>query len=315
MPFGTRIRHATVRRPRTDVRETTKRQGWAAGTAMSRWVCLRDWHSAGREAVCPRARPLATIERFRATRVFTAPTFYRQMAPLAARHDIGSLRSSVSAGEALPDATRQAWKQASGLEMVDGIGNTEMLHIFVGSVGAQVRRNAIGTAVPGYVVQALDDQMQPVPPGTPGKLAVKGPTGCKYLADERQAKAVCNGWNLLGDTVVIDEDGYVFYQGRSDDMIISAGYNIAGPEVEGALMQHPAVADCGVIGVPDGERGQIVKAFVILAAGYEPADVLVSQLQEHVKQTIAPYKYPRSIVLTDDLPRTESGKLRRIALR
>lgn len=157
--------------------------------------------------------------------------------------------------------------------------------------------------------------MQPVPPGMPGKLAVKGPTGCKYLADERQAKAVRNGWNLSGDTVVIDEDGYVFYQGRADDMIISAGYNIAGPEVEGALMQHPAVAECGVVGVPDGERGQIVKAFVILAAGYEPGDALVSQLQAHVKQTIAPYKYPRSIVFTDDLPRTESGKLRRFALR
>ncbi|WP_323073508.1 AMP-binding protein [Mycetohabitans endofungorum] len=258
---------------------------------------------------------LATIERFRATMVFTAPTFYRQMTALTARYDIGSLRSSVSAGEALPDATRQAWKQASGLEMIDGIGSTEMIHIFIGSAGAQVRRNAIGKAVPGYVVQALDGEMRPVPPGTPGKLAVKGPTGCKYLADERQAKAVCNGWNLSGDTVVIDEDGYVFYLGRADDMIISAGYNIAGPEFEGALMKHPAVAECAVIGVPDGERGQIVKAFVILAAGYEPSDALVSQLQEHVKQTIAPYKYPRSIVFTDDLPRTESGKLMRVALR
>jgi 2-aminobenzoate-CoA ligase len=258
---------------------------------------------------------LATIERFRATILFTAPTFYRQMAALAAQHDIASLTKSVSAGEALPDATRQAWKHASGLEMIDGIGGTEMIHIFIASAGADVRRNAIGKAVPGYVVQALDDDMRPVPAGMPGKLAVKGPTGCKYLSDERQLKFVRNGWNLPGDRVVIDEDGYVFYQARADDMIVSAGYNISGPEVEGALMQHDAVAECGVVGVPDDERGQVVKAFVVLTPGHVPSDALKGELQEHVKHTIAPYKYPRRIEFLDALPRTESGKLKRYALR
>lgn len=258
---------------------------------------------------------LATIERFRATIVFTAPTFYRQMAALAERHDIASLVKSVSAGEALPDATRQAWQRASGLEMIDGIGGTEMIHIFIASAGGEVRRNAIGRAVPGYVVQALDDEMRPVPPGTPGKLAVRGPTGCKYLADERQLAFVRDGWNLPGDTVVVDADGYVFYQARADDMIVSAGYNISGPEVEGALMLHDAVSECGVVGVPDDERGQIVKAFVVVVPGRAASDALKAELQEHVKRTIAPYKYPRRIEFVDALPRTESGKLKRYALR
>jgi 2-aminobenzoate-CoA ligase len=258
---------------------------------------------------------LQTVERFHATTMFTAPTFYRQMAPLVPRFDISSLKKTVSAGEALPDSTRHLWREASGIEMTDGIGGTEMIHIFISAAGADIRPHAIGRAVPGYVVQAVDDAMQPVPAGVIGKLAVRGPTGCRYLADERQKKFVRDGWNLPGDAVYLDEDGYVFYQARADDMIVSAGYNISGPEVESVLMQHDAVAECGVIGVPDETRGQVVKAFVVLNAGFSPDDQLVTQLQDFVKKTVAPYKYPRVIAFIDSLPRTETGKLKRFALR
>jgi len=258
---------------------------------------------------------LDIIQSARATIVFTAPTFYRQMAALAESYDVSSLRHTVSAGEALPDATRQLWKQATGIEMTDGIGSTEMIHIFISSAGDQVRRGAIGKVVPGYEVCIVDESMRSLPPGTVGRLAVRGPTGCKYLADERQANVVRNGWNLTGDSFLMDEDGYLYYQARTDDMIISAGYNIAGPEVEGALLQHEAVAECGVVGMPDEERGQVVAAFVVLRPGFEPGDELVKTLQEHVKQTIAPYKYPRVIRFVAALPRTETGKLKRFALR
>ena len=179
----------------------------------------------------------------------------------------------------------------------------------------QIRPHAIGRAVPGYIVQAVDDEMNPVAPRTIGKLAVRGPTGCRYLADQRQTNFVRDGWNLPGDSVYLDEDGYVFYQARADDMIVSAGYNISGPEVEGVLMQHDAVAECGVVGVPDETRGQIVKAFVVLNPGYAPDDTLVAQLQDFVKSSVAPYKYPRVISFLSSLPRTETGKLKRFALR
>ncbi len=258
---------------------------------------------------------LQTVERFHATIIFTAPTFYRQMAPLVAQHDVSSLQKTVSAGEALPDSTRRLWHDATGIDMIDGIGGTELIHIFISSQGSEIRPHAIGRAVPGYVVQAVDDAMQPVAPGTIGKLAVRGPTGCRYLADERQLKFVRDGWNLPGDSVYLDEDGYVFYQARADDMIVSAGYNISGPEVESVLLQHDAVAECGVVGVPDDTRGQIVKAFVVLNPGHTPDDKLVAQLQEFVKNTVAPYKYPRVIVFVDSLPRTETGKLKRFELR
>jgi 2-aminobenzoate-CoA ligase len=258
---------------------------------------------------------LQTVERFHATIMFTAPTFYRQMAPLVARHDMSSLKKTVSAGEALPDSTRRLWHDATGIDMIDGIGGTELIHIFISAQGEQIRPHAIGRAVPGYVVQAVDDAMQPVPPGTIGKLAVRGPTGCRYLADERQAKFVRDGWNLPGDSVYLDADGYVFYQARADDMIVSAGYNISGPEVESVLLQHDAVAECGVIGLPDETRGQIVKAFVVLNPGYAPDDKLVAQLQDFVKNSVAPYKYPRVITFVDALPRTETGKLKRFELR
>ncbi|WP_455283017.1 AMP-binding protein [Cupriavidus necator] len=258
---------------------------------------------------------LELIHDFRATIVFTAPTFYRQMAALAPRFDLSSLKKSVSAGEALPDATRQSWKAATGIEMTDGIGGTEMMHIFISSAGAEVKPGAIGRVVPGYVAQIVDDNMQPLPPGQVGKLAVQGPTGCRYLDDPRQANYVKAGWNLPGDTFVVDEDGYYFYQARSDDMIISAGYNIAGPEVESALMQHEAVAECGVVGAPDDGRGQVVMAYVVLREGVAADDATRTALQEYVKRQIAPYKYPRRIVFVPALPRTETGKLQRFRLR
>ncbi|WBY03778.1 AMP-binding protein [Ramlibacter tataouinensis] len=250
-----------------------------------------------------------------ATICYTAPTFYRQMAPFARQHGLPTLRQCVSAGEGLPDATRQLWKQATGIEMCDGIGATEMFHIFISSAGAEVRPGAIGKVVPGYQAKVVDDEGREVPRGTVGKLAVIGPTGCRYLDDARQTNYVQDGWNFPGDAFVQDADGYFFYQARADDMIITAGYNVGGPEVEDALLRHPAVAECGVIGKPDDERGMVVKAFCVLKPGHEPGPELVRALQDHVKATIAPYKYPREIEFLASLPRTETGKLQRFKLR
>ena len=258
---------------------------------------------------------LKLIQTHRATIVFTAPTFYRQMATLAGQFDLSSLKKSVSAGEALPDATRQAWKAATGIEMTDGLGGTEMMHIFVSSAGDDVRAGVVGRVVPGYEARIVDDDMQPVPPGTVGKLAVRGPTGCRYLDDDRQSVYVRDGWNLPGDTFMCDADGYYFYQARSDDMIISAGYNIAGPEVEGTLLRHEHVAECGVVGAPDAERGQVVMAYVVLRPGVDASDATRSALQDYCKREIAPYKYPRRIEFVTALPRTETGKLQRFRLR
>ena len=256
-----------------------------------------------------------TIHEIGATICYTAPTFYRQMAPFARQHGVGKLRITVSAGEGLPDATRQLWKEASGIEMTDGIGATEMFHIFISSPPGEVRRGAIGKVVPGYEAKVVDDDGREVPRGTVGKLAVVGPTGCRYLADARQANYVKDGWNYPGDAFVQDDDGYFFYQARADDMIITAGYNVGGPEVEDALLKHPAVAECGVIGKTDEERGMIVKAFCVLKPGHEPDAAMVKTLQEHVKSVIAPYKYPREIEFVSALPRTETGKLQRFKLR
>jgi 2-aminobenzoate-CoA ligase len=258
---------------------------------------------------------LAAIARYRATVCFTAPTFDRQMAPLAAQHDLASLTRSVSAGEALPLQTRQAWQEATGLAMIDGIGATEMLHIFISAAGADIRPGATGRPIPGYHACILDDDGNPVGPGVTGRLAVKGPTGCRYLADPRQLDYVCHGWNLTGDAYQVDADGYYWFQARTDDMIISAGYNIAGPEVEDVLLQHPAVAECGVVGAPDPERGQVVQAYVVLRAGFEGGPEMAKALQDHVKRTVAPYKYPRRIEFRAALPRTETGKLQRFKLR
>jgi 2-aminobenzoate-CoA ligase len=250
-----------------------------------------------------------------ATICYTAPTFYRQMAPFAKQHGIGRLRISVSAGEGLPDATRQLWKEASGLEMLDGIGATEMFHIFISAAPADVKRGAIGRVVPGYQAKIVDEHGLELPRGQVGRLAVKGPTGCRYLDDPRQTHYVQEGWNFPGDTFLQDADGYFVYQARTDDMIITAGYNVAGPEVEAALLQHPAVAECGVIGKPDNERGMIIVAYVVLKPGHAPDAAQVKALQDHVKQALAPYKYPREIRFVNSLPRTETGKLQRFALR
>ena len=262
---------------------------------------------------------LELIGKSGATIVFTAPTFYRQMALLLQtgkhRATVATLRKSVSAGEALPDATRQLWKTTTGIEMIDGIGGTEVMHIYISAAGSDVRRGAVGKVVPGFEAMIVDDAMQPMPPGQIGRLALKGPTGCRYLSDVRQKEYVKQGWNLPGDAFVMDADGYFFYQARTDDMIVSAGYNIAGPEVESAMLQHDAVAECGVVGVADDARGQLVKAFVVLKDGHQPSHELVIELQTFVKATVAPYKYPRQIEFVPVLPRTETGKLQRFRLR
>ncbi len=262
---------------------------------------------------------LRAIAKHQATICFTAPTFYRQMAMLILNSphsfNLSSLKKCVSAGEALPDATRALWRQATGNELIDGIGATEMIHIFIGSAGDEIKPGAIGKVIPGYEARIVDDAMNEVARGVVGKLAVRGPTGCRYLADDRQKNYVRDGWNLTGDTFLQDADGYFVYQARSDDMIISAGYNIAGPEVESALLLHEAVAECGVVGEADEERGQIVRAFVVLKHGYTAHEQLVSDLQNFVKQTVAPYKYPRAISFVPNLPRTETGKLQRFKLK
>jgi 2-aminobenzoate-CoA ligase len=199
--------------------------------------------------------------------------------------------------------------------MLDGIGATELIHIFIAAAGPDVRPGAIGRAVPGYTVAVVDDQLQPLPTDTVGRLAVRGPTGCRYLADDRQRQYVQDGWNLTGDAASIDADGYVWFKSRTDDLIISSGYNIGAPEVEAAVLSHAAVAECAVVGVPDDTRGQAVKAFIVLKSGYEASLQLVQQVQEHVKSTIAPYKYPRLVAFVDSLPKTDTGKLQRFRLK
>ncbi|HEX5511729.1 MAG TPA: AMP-binding protein [Actinomycetales bacterium] len=246
---------------------------------------------------------------------FTAPTAYRAMLGSGGAEKLRSLRRAVSAGEHLPEQTWRAFHEATGVKIIDGIGSTEMLHIFVGAADDDIRPGSTGKAVPGYQAAVVDDDGQPLPDGEMGRLAVKGPTGCRYLADPRQSVYVQNGWNITGDTFVRDSDGYFWYQARSDDMIIASGYNIAGPEVEEALLAHPDVNECGVVAMPDEQRGNIVAAFVVLKPGVAGDDVKVKELQDFVKQQIAPYKYPRFISFVDELPRTNTGKLQRFRLR
>ena len=258
---------------------------------------------------------LAAMIALKPTVCFTAPTAYRALISKMAPGDCASLRICVSAGEALPLATFEAWKAATGITLQDGIGATEMLHIFISATVDQVRPGATGKAVPGYEAKVIDADGRDLPPGSIGRLAVRGPTGCRYMMDSRQAQYVKNGWNITGDTYLMDENGYFWYQARSDDMIISAGYNIAGPEVESSLLTHPAVAECGVVGADDEERGTIVKAYVVLKPGHPEDGAMAKALQDHVKADIAPYKYPRAITFVKALPRTETGKLQRFQLR
>ena len=258
---------------------------------------------------------LATVRAERPTVCFTAPTAYRGMLAALQPGDTDSLRICVSAGETLPAPTWHAWHDATGLKLMDGIGSTEMLHIFIAAPLEAVRPGSVGTPVPGYQAKLIDDEGRDVAPGGTGRLAVRGPTGCRYLADERQARYVIDGWNVTGDTFHQDEDGYFWFQARSDDMIVSSGYNIAGPEVEAVLLLHPAVAECAVVGAPDEARGMVVKAVVVPAAGRAGDAALAKALQDFVKAEIAPYKYPRIVEFRDALPRTESGKLQRFRLR
>ena len=258
---------------------------------------------------------LEAIAKFGVTHLGTAPTAYKAMLSQPnLENALQSLKACLSAGEHLPEAVWRAWQARTGIAIVDGIGATEMMHIFIAESGAGIRPGSTGRAVPGYEATILDEDGEPMAEGT-GRLAVKGPTGCRYLDDTRQRDYVQDGWNLTGDTYARDADGYFWYLARSDDMIVSSGYNIGAPEVENALLGHPAVAECAVIGVPCAERGQKVKAFVVLAPSFTPSDELVAELQSFVKETIAPYKYPREVEFVQALPKTATGKLRRVELR
>jgi 2-aminobenzoate-CoA ligase len=237
------------------------------------------------------------------------------MAAMDKGADLSSLRLAVSAGETLPAPVFEAWTRKTGKTILDGIGSTELLHIFITNRVGDAAAGKTGKPVAGYEAKIVDDDMNEVPDGTVGKLAVRGPTGCRYLADSRQSNYVRDGWNLTGDAFVRDEQGRFAFMARSDDMIVSSGYNIAGPEVEAALLSHPAVAECGVVGAPDEARGMIVKAYVVLAPGATADDALATALQDHVKREIAPYKYPRAVEFVEQLPKTETGKLKRFALR
>jgi 2-aminobenzoate-CoA ligase len=259
---------------------------------------------------------LQAIEEYKPTICFTAPTAYRAIHGMLAGHNVSSLRKCVSAGETLPRSVFDMWRDATGLKIIDGIGATEMLHIFISAAGDDIRPGSTGKVVPGYQAKVVDENGDDIAAGKVGRLAVRGPTGCRYLDNlSQQKKYVENGWNLTGDSYKVDEDGYFWYQARTDDMIISGGYNIAGPEVENVLLEHEAVQECAVVGQSDQDRGHIVKAFIVLRQGHAGDERLVKELQAFVKERIAPYKYPRAIEFSESLPRTATGKLQRFRLR
>lgn len=259
---------------------------------------------------------LQAIERHRVTVLFTVPTLYRHMIPQIARSDISSLRTCVSSGEHLPPTVFEMWRQATGLTLRNSIGSTEMLHAFMAMPAEEVRPNAVGKPLPAYEARVVDENMIPLPANMVGRLAVRGPTGCRYLDDvERQQVYVRDGWNLTGDAFLVDDDGYFRYHARSDDMIVSSGYNISGAEIEEVLLGHPDVKECAVVGLPDKERGQIVAAFVVLKDDTVAGEGMTKGLQDFVKSAIAPYKYPRAIRFLAALPKTDSGKIQRHVLR
>jgi 2-aminobenzoate-CoA ligase len=256
------------------------------------------------------------IHDHRPTVCWTSPTAYRAMLGMLGQYDVSSLRKCVSAGEHLPRATFEAWERATGIRIIDGIGATEMLHIFISASGDDIRPGSTGRAVPGYDARCVDANGAPVPRGEIGRLAVRGPTGCRYLADiDRQRAYVEDGWNITGDSFREDEDGYFWYVARTDDMIITGGHNVSGAEVENVLLEHRAVQECGVVAAPDEERGHVVKAFIVLRSGFTASPDLARELQDFVKAEIAPYKYPRRVEFVDRLPRTDTGKLQRFRLR
>jgi 2-aminobenzoate-CoA ligase len=279
-------------------------------------VLLFPLHAGASTVLVEKATPpelARIIDEFGVTTCFTAPTAYKAM--LAAGATLPSLRAAVSAGEHLPAATWEAFRKATGVRIIDGIGATEMLHIFISAAGDDIRPGSTGRVVPGFTATVLEEDGSEAAPGEPGRLAVKGPTGCRYLSDARQTAYVRDGWNITGDTFSRDADGYFWYHARSDDMIISSGYNIAAPEVEEALLKHPEVAECAVVGVPDEARGSLVKAYVVLIEGVPASADKVLELQDFAKAEIAPYKYPRALEFVDELPRTATGKLQRFRLR
>lgn len=262
------------------------------------------------------ANMIEIIQAHKATVCFTAPTAYRVMLKaMSEGADLSSLRAAVSAGETLPAPVYEEWIKRTGKPMLDGIGATEMLHIFITNRFDDHRPGRTGKPVTGYEAKVVDENYNEVPRGTPGRLAVRGPTGCRYMADDRQLKYVHDGWNITGDVFVQDEEGYFSFAARNDDMIVSAGYNIAGPDVEAALLKHPDVAECAVIGEQDEARGMVVAAYVVLSEGVEPGEMEVKILQDHVKSTIAPYKYPRRVHFVGSLPKTPTGKIQRFRLR
>ncbi|HEX4077775.1 MAG TPA: AMP-binding protein [Rhizomicrobium sp.] len=258
---------------------------------------------------------LDCVVEYRPSVLMTAPTAYRAMTERAVRHDLSHVRHFVSAGEHLPLPTLEGWRAAAGKGIINGLGATEMLHIFLSSPLADAKPGATGKPIPGYVAAVLDEEFNPVAPGGIGCLAVKGPTGCRYLDDPRQENYVRRGWNITGDACLMDEDGCFWFQSRTDDMIVSAGYNISGFEVEEALLRHPAVQECAVVAAPDAARGHIVKAFVVLKPDYAGSPHLAREIQDFVKRDIAPFKYPRAIAYLDALPRNPSGKVQRYLLR
>ncbi len=259
---------------------------------------------------------LQTVHDHGATVCFTSPTAYRAMLARLDAFDVSSLRQCVSAGEPLPAPTFHAWHEATGIKIVDGIGSTEMLHIFISAPARAIKPGTTGKPIPGYQAKVVDENGREVAPGTVGLLAVRGPTGCRYLGDpDRQREYVRDGWNYPGDAYLVDEDGYFHYQSRTDDMIITSGYNVSGLQVESVLLRHEAVGECGVVGVPDPARGHLVKAFIVLREGHGASEALVKELQDFVKAEIAPYKYPRAVEFVDALPRTQTGKLQRFRLR
>ena len=314
-PCDTFARHLVGMKP-GDVVLTSAPIAFTFGLGATLLFPLRAGAAAATLEQASPATMLEAIARHGVTHLATAPTAYKAMLWNPALDDaLRTLRTCISAGEHLPKATFEAWQDRTGIRIIDGIGSTELMHIFISASGERVRPGATGRAVPGYTATLLDADGQEITGEGPGRLAIKGPTGCRYLADERQRDYFCNGWNVTGDTYRRDEDGYYWYMARSDDMIVSSGYNIGAPEVENALLAHPAVAECAVVGVPCEERGQKVKAFVVLASDAHPSDRLVEELQGFVKQTIAPYKYPRLIAFVGELPKTATGKLRRSVLR
>jgi 2-aminobenzoate-CoA ligase len=258
---------------------------------------------------------LEVVEKFKVSMLFTAPTAYRVMLDMQNDHDTSSLVQCISAGEALPEATSNQWFDATGIRLVDGIGATEMIHIFISAGKGDVRPGATGKPVPGYIARVQDTKGVPLGVNEIGFLAVKGPTGCRYLDDARQKKYVQNGWNITGDAYRIDEDGYFWFEARMDDIIISGGYNISGPEVENALLKHEVVSECAVVSAQDEQRGNVVKAYVVLKGDIKASQDLIKTLQNFVKETIAPYKYPRIINFTNALPKTQTGKIQRFKLR